>query len=78
MDFNEKMNELEKILKNMENDTLSLDTALENYEHGIQLVRECRSYLEDAQKKISILSKEGEEIPLKAAEKENKGNNNNE
>ena len=68
MDFTEKMNELETILKNMENDTLSLDTALENYERGISLVRECRGYLEEAQKKISVLSKDGEETPLKTAE----------
>ena len=67
MDFTEKMGELEDILKNMENDTLSLDRALENYERGIKLVRECRGYLDDAQKKISIMSKEGEELPLKAS-----------
>ena len=51
MNFAEKMDELEKILKDLEGDSLSLDSALAEYERGVSLVRECRAYLEDAQKK---------------------------
>ena len=64
MNFVEKMTELEKILKDLEGDSLSLDLALTEYERGIALVRECRAYLEDAQQKISMLSQDGEERPL--------------
>lgn len=72
MNFNEKMGELEKILKDLEGENLDLDLALTDYEKGIQLVRECREYLAEAQRKISILSAEGEEKPLTPG-KENEG-----
>ena len=58
MNFAEKMDELEKILKDLEGDSLSLDSALAEYERGVALVRECRAYLEEAQKKITMLSQE--------------------
>lgn len=58
MNFAEKMDELEKILRDLEGDSLSLDSALAEYERGVALVRECRAYLEDAQKKITMLSQE--------------------
>ncbi len=58
MNFSEKMDELEKILKDLEGDSLSLDSALAEYERGVALVRECRAYLEEAQKKITMLSQE--------------------
>ncbi len=58
MNFAEKMNELEKILKDLEGDALTLDSALAEYERGVALVRECRAYLEDAQEKITVLSQQ--------------------
>lgn len=58
MNFAEKMDELEKILTNLEGDSLSLDSALAEYERGVAIVRECRAYLEDAQQKITMLSQE--------------------
>ena len=69
MDFTAKMTELEKILKDMEGETLSLDTALLDYERGIALVRECRGYLEEAQKKITLLSQDGAETDVPVEEK---------
>lgn len=72
MNFVEKMAELERILKDLEGDSLSLDLALTEYERGIALVRECRAYLADAQRKISTLSQEGEEIPQSAGTEEAK------
>lgn len=58
MNFAEKMDELEKILMNLEGEALSLDSALAEYERGVTLIRECRAYLEDAQQKITMLSQE--------------------
>ena len=58
MNFAEKMDELEKILRDLEGDSLTLDSALAEYERGVALVRECRAYLEDAQKKITMLSQD--------------------
>ncbi|OHB98927.1 MAG: exodeoxyribonuclease VII small subunit, partial [Planctomycetes bacterium RIFCSPLOWO2_12_38_17] len=38
---------------------LSLDEALSKYENGIKLYKQCVSMLEDAEKKIKILVKDG-------------------
>ena len=40
MNFAEKMDELEKILRDLEGDSLTLDSALAEYERGVALVRE--------------------------------------
>lgn len=74
MDFTDKMAELENILKDLESDSLSLDSALVKYERGVALVRECRAYLANAQQKITALSENGEEIPLGKSVGEEKTN----
>ena len=63
MDFNYKMQQLENILNELENDTISLDKALKEYENGILIIRECMAYLEDAKQKIMVLSAEGQLEP---------------
>lgn len=60
MNFSEKMNELDKILRNLEGDSVSLEEALAEFEKGIGLVRECRQYLEEAKQKITMLTDDGE------------------
>ncbi|MBQ9881398.1 MAG: exodeoxyribonuclease VII small subunit [Synergistes sp.] len=60
MDFAEKIAELEKILQDMDGEKLSLDRALEEYERGIKLIRECRAYLSEAQQKVTMLAEEDE------------------
>lgn len=58
MNFSEKMNELDRILRNLEGETVSLEQSLAEFEKGIALVRECRAYLEEARQKVTILSEE--------------------
>ncbi len=60
MNFSEKMAELDKILRRMEGDALPLEEALSDFEKGIGLVRECRSYLEEAKQKVVLLAEDGE------------------
>lgn len=60
MNFSEKMNELDKILKNLEGETISLEQSLAEFEKGIALVRECREYLETAKQKVTMLSEDSE------------------
>lgn len=74
MNFTEKIAELEKILKDMDGDSLSLDTALSEYERGIALVRECRAYLAEAQQKITILSQEADTCTSVTNERGSAGN----
>jgi len=50
-----KLNELEKILEELESGELDLDMALKKFESGIKLSRECQKTLEEAELKIKVL-----------------------
>ncbi len=63
MNFSEKMTELDKILRRLEGDNILLEEALSDFERGIVLIRECRSFLEEAKQKVTLLTEEGE-IPF--------------
>ena len=54
--FEQKIGELEEILKAFENKDLELDRSLELYERGIRLIRECTKALEEAQKKVEEIN----------------------
>lgn len=56
MNFSEKMDQLDKIMREMEQEDLPLEKALEEFEHGIALVKECRQYLEEAKQKVTMLT----------------------
>lgn len=49
------LNELEKIVVEMENKDTNLDKALTLFEKGIGLSRQCQNALEKAEQKIQIL-----------------------
>lgn len=53
--FEETLEELELIAKNLENGDLKLDDAIEAFEKGIKLSKECTKKLDEAEKKINIL-----------------------
>lgn len=69
--FEKALETLEAIVDELEEGSLSLDVALEKYEEGIRLTRECRRQLQEAEKKVEILVKktDGEFIttPFKEA-----------
>ncbi|NLD06405.1 MAG: exodeoxyribonuclease VII small subunit [Synergistaceae bacterium] len=60
MNFSEKMAELDKILRKLEGDSILLEEALSEFEKGIGLVRDCRTYLEEAKQKVTMLTDDGE------------------
>ena len=53
--FENKMQELEKIVSELENGELSLDESVSKFEEGMNLSKECNKILENAEKKITIL-----------------------
>ncbi len=53
--FEEQMEELEKIVTVLEKGDLSLDESVVKFEEGIKLSKECNKILEEAEKKITIL-----------------------
>lgn len=60
--FEKTLEDLEKIVSELENGDLSLDASLKRYEEGIKFARICREKLDRAKKKINILMKKGEDL----------------
>jgi exodeoxyribonuclease VII small subunit len=57
MKFEDALKKLEKIIEEMEQGDLSLDEALKKYQEGLELSRVCSQRLENAKKKIDVLTK---------------------
>lgn len=55
--FEEMMENLEKIAKDLESGELSLDESVKKFEEGMEISKKCSKTLENAEKKISILVK---------------------
>ena len=59
--FEEQMENLEKIVSELEKGDLNLDDSVAKFEEGIKISKECNKILEEAEKKITILvNKDGE------------------
>jgi len=59
--FEENIENLEKIVSELENGDLNLDDSVSKFEEGIKISKECNKILEDAEKKITVLlNKDGE------------------
>ena len=53
--FEEAMEELEKLVEQMERGELSLEESLKSFERGIKLTRTCQQALQEAEQKVQIL-----------------------
>jgi exodeoxyribonuclease VII small subunit len=65
-DFESAIAELEQIVKTLEEGDLSLEKSLELFERGVQLSRFCHSTLEQAERRVEILTDRGEIRPAPA------------
>lgn len=54
--FESALKQLEKIVDNLEDDTISLDNALKKFEDGMKLVRFCSDQLDAMEKKVTLLT----------------------
>lgn len=54
-DFEGSLKNLEQLVEQMESGELSLEKALETFEQGIQLTRECQTMLTEAEQKVQLL-----------------------
>ena len=57
LSFEEALNRLEEIANVLENESPDLSKALEMYEESAKLLKGCSEMLDEAQKKITVLSK---------------------
>ncbi len=55
--FENALENLEKIVESMESGELTLDQALKRYEEGVALVRACQSKLVETEKRIEVLTR---------------------
>ena len=58
--FEEMIENLEQIAKDLESWNLSLDESVKKFEEGMEISKECSKILEDAEKKITILTKDSQ------------------
>ena len=70
MKFAEKLEELDGVVKQLEEGRLSLDEALEVFEKGVLLVRSAREFLAKAEQKVTVLTSEGKEVPFEKGSEE--------
>ena len=66
-DFESALAELESIVKNLENGNLTLEKSLALFERGVELSRYCHTRLEDAERRIEVLTERGEVGPAPAS-----------
>ena len=59
-DFESAIKELESIVDTLERGEMPLEQSLQLFERGVQLSRFCHTRLEDAERRIEILTERGE------------------
>ena len=58
--FEANMDELEKIISDLESGETPLDKCIELFENGVKLSGECLKMINDARQKITLLTENGE------------------
>lgn len=70
--FEAGLEELEKIVKEMEGGDLPLDRALDLFERGMRLTETCRKQLEEAETRVEILTRRGDRVTPEASPNDKK------
>ncbi len=58
LNFEQSMEKLEKIVQELENGDLNLDDSIKKFEEGMKISKDCNKFLEEAEKKITVLINE--------------------
>jgi exodeoxyribonuclease VII small subunit len=66
--FDKNLKELDEILARLEEGKLPLNEALSAFELGVALVKESRAFLDKAEQKVTLLTKDGEVVPYPSSE----------
>ena len=64
-DFEDALQKLEGIVKELEGGELSLESSLARYEQGVRLARFCNGKLEEAEKRVEMLQVDEDGEPRK-------------
>jgi exodeoxyribonuclease VII small subunit len=60
--FEQSLSKLESIVSQLESGELPLEHALEIFEDGVGLARQCQAHLADAERKVEMLMRERGEL----------------
>jgi exodeoxyribonuclease VII small subunit len=60
--FEESLAKLEKITAELESGELSLEESLKRFDEGVKLAELCNRKLDEAQSKVNLLLKKGDEL----------------
>jgi exodeoxyribonuclease VII small subunit len=62
--FESSLEELERIVRELEQGELPLEKSLELFEQGVKLSRECQERLNQAERKIEVLMRDNQGRPV--------------
>ena len=68
INFQKSLNDLEKIVEELESGDLSLEDSLKAFEKGIKLARDCQERLSKAELQVEKLIKENGDLSKSAVE----------
>jgi len=68
--FEQAVSDLEQIVERLDSGELSLEQMLKEFETGVKMVRECKKFLEQAQKKVETLISEQGELKMEELSEE--------
>ena len=60
--FEEQIKKLEHLVAQLETGNLSLEDSIKAYEEGVKIAQNCQMTLKNAEQKVEILTKQGEEL----------------
>jgi exodeoxyribonuclease VII small subunit len=62
IDFEQQLKNLEDLVASLESGDLSLEDSMKSFEQGIKVARECQRALKEAEQKVEILTRQGDEL----------------
>ena len=65
--FESSLEELERIVRELEQGELTLEKSLELFEQGVKLSRECQERLNQAERRIEMLTRDTQGRPIVTA-----------
>jgi exodeoxyribonuclease VII small subunit len=73
LSFEKGLDELEKVVQELEDGDLPLEEALKRFEKGVELSEACRKQLEAAETRVEILLKKNNKVQAEPFQPEDSG-----
>ena len=62
IDFEQQLESLEALVESLESGGLSLEDSLKSFDQGIKVARDCQQALKQAEQKVELLMRQGDEL----------------